>query len=164
MSGRVAVLSGPGELVKIDGRFTGENYIEILEQVFLPTVRAMAVPAPGVIKLVHDQSPIHNSHVVGCDLNPIEHLWAMMVRELNVGEQRTRQAEETKAYVMWVNVRRRPQLCMNLVDSVPARLCEVTDADGGWTSYSLYIISTNNNDKISTLAHMFLSMFLLLDY
>ncbi|XP_064116690.1 uncharacterized protein LOC135222533 [Macrobrachium nipponense] len=50
MSGRVAVsfwgwmwAYGPGELVKIDGRFTGEKYIKILEEVFLPTVRAIAV-------------------------------------------------------------------------------------------------------------------------
>lgn len=41
---------GPGELVKIEGRFNGQQYIEILEEVLLPSVRAMAVPHPMTIK------------------------------------------------------------------------------------------------------------------
>lgn len=51
VSGRVSVpfwgwmwAYGPGELVRINGRFTSEQYVEILEQVLIPTVRAMAVP------------------------------------------------------------------------------------------------------------------------
>lgn len=39
-------LYGAGELVDIEGRFTAEKYIEILEEVMLPTVRVMALPYP----------------------------------------------------------------------------------------------------------------------
>ena len=71
--------------------FTGEQYIDILEDVLLPTVRAMALPAPEPIFLVQDNSPLHKFRVVDAwfndhpefvrliwparspDLNPIEH-------------------------------------------------------------------------------------------
>ena len=39
-------LYGVGELTAIDGRLTAEKYIEILEEVMVPTVRAMAIPYP----------------------------------------------------------------------------------------------------------------------
>lgn len=39
-------LHGVGELTEIRGRFTAEQYIEILEEVMVPSVRAMALPYP----------------------------------------------------------------------------------------------------------------------
>ena len=42
----------PGELVKLSGRFTGNDYVEVLEDVFLLTVRALAIPDPLTIVLV----------------------------------------------------------------------------------------------------------------
>ena len=38
-----------GELTEINGRFTAEQYIEILEEVMLPTVRATTMPYPEKI-------------------------------------------------------------------------------------------------------------------
>lgn len=38
-----------GELTEIEGRFNSEVYIEILEEVMLPTVRAMVLPFPEKI-------------------------------------------------------------------------------------------------------------------
>lgn len=35
-----------GELTEIQGRFTADQYLEILEEVMVPTVRAMALPYP----------------------------------------------------------------------------------------------------------------------
>lgn len=110
---------GPGALVKINVRFTGKQYVDILEQVLLPTVRAMAVPVPHTIRLVHDNSPIHTNNVVKdylhdrpeielinwptqeCDINPIEHIWAMMKCDWDIAEQRTCAAIEAKAYQVW---------------------------------------------------------------
>ena len=144
---------GPGELVKLPGRFTGNAYLELLEDVLLRTVRAIAIPQPEPIILVHDNSPIHTSRVVrtwlaqhpeivvinwpakGCDINPIENLWAIMVREWDVGEQHTCQAIETKAFEVWESIRWRPNICQNLVRDMPARLNDVIDANGGWTSH-----------------------------
>lgn len=45
-------LYGIGELVDIEGRFTAETYLEILEDVMLPSVRAMALPYPERIVFV----------------------------------------------------------------------------------------------------------------
>lgn len=39
-------LHGVGELTEIRGRFTAEQYIEILEEVMVPSVRAIALPYP----------------------------------------------------------------------------------------------------------------------
>lgn len=143
---------GPGELVKIDGRFNGQQYVEILEEVLLPSVRAMAIPHPMTIKLVHDNSSIHKCNLVsewleqhpeivvidwptkGCDLNPIEHLWAAMCHEWSVGDQRTANAVEATAREVWESIRR-GQLCSKLVNSIPNRLNEIIDANGGWTKY-----------------------------
>ena len=39
-------LHGIGELAQISGRFTAEKYLEILEEVMLPSVRSFALPYP----------------------------------------------------------------------------------------------------------------------
>lgn len=83
-------LHGVGELAEIDGRFNSEKYIELLEEVFLPSVRSYALPFPETIIVMQDNCPIHTSRVVtrwfqdqnhlevlpwpskACDLNPIE--------------------------------------------------------------------------------------------
>lgn len=39
-------LYGLGELTEIHRRFTADQYLEILEEVMLPSVRAMALPYP----------------------------------------------------------------------------------------------------------------------
>lgn len=42
-------LFGIGEVAEIEGRFTAEKYIEILDEVMLPTVREMALPEEQMI-------------------------------------------------------------------------------------------------------------------
>ena len=144
---------GPGELIEIDGRLTGPKYIRILEEVLIPTVRAMVFPPPDPIKLVQDLSPIHTSRIVndwfsdhpeielidwppkGCDMNPIKNLWSMMSRDWEVGEHRTIDGIRQKAFEVWESLRRRPDYCNTLVESMPKRLSEVIDARGGWSYY-----------------------------
>ncbi|KAK3868149.1 hypothetical protein Pcinc_026435 [Petrolisthes cinctipes] len=57
--------SGVGELVDVGtGRLTGEEYVEILEEVFLPSDRILLYPHPSEFFLVQDNSPIHKCEVV----------------------------------------------------------------------------------------------------
>lgn len=55
---------GVGELTTVGGRFTGENYVTILEDVLLLTVYAMARLRPEPIYLVQDNCHDHKSRVV----------------------------------------------------------------------------------------------------
>lgn len=70
-------------------------------------------------KFVHDNSSIRKSNVVqdwlkshgeiqmihwptgGCDMNPVENLWAIMTRDWSVGEVRNVQAAEMRAREVW---------------------------------------------------------------
>lgn len=47
---------GPSELVRVECHLTGEQYGYILEDIFLPFVRAMAILASDIIRLVQDKS------------------------------------------------------------------------------------------------------------
>lgn len=158
-SGRVTVSfhgwmwhGGMGELVPIDGHLTGQQYINILETSFLPAVRMYAIPEPLPIWLVQDRSPIHTSHIVrdwfsthpeiqlidwpskGADLNPIENLWAVMMKGWEV-EEKTRACVERRATERWEEMRGQPDICSSLTDSLPRRLHKVIEAQGGWTKY-----------------------------
>jgi len=83
---------GPRELVRVNGTLSAREYILLLEDVMLSTVRAMAIPEGESITCVQDRSRIHTAHIVtewfsrhleiqvmdwpvkGCDINPIENL------------------------------------------------------------------------------------------
>ncbi|XP_066988204.1 uncharacterized protein [Macrobrachium rosenbergii] len=82
----------------------------------------MAIPAPQTIKVVQDRSPIHTSHRVrewaqlhpeiefldwptkGCDLNPIEHLWGIMVQDWDIGQRGAprKQLRKLKEVFVWL--------------------------------------------------------------
>ena len=46
---------GPGEMTEIEGRLTSHQYVDILEHVMLPSVRAMLIPPPQQIYIAMDQ-------------------------------------------------------------------------------------------------------------
>ncbi|XP_023238255.1 uncharacterized protein LOC111637078 [Centruroides sculpturatus] len=135
--------AGPGELVCIDGHLTAVQYIEILEQMLLPTVRA--VYGEERFFFVHDRSPVHTAGIVkrwleqqpqvadmgwpgrGADLNPIEHVWSELAR----GPINAANPNELWdiVSVRWEKLRE-GMLCQNLVASMPARLNAVGDEVG----------------------------------
>lgn len=160
-SGRISVAfwgwmsaAGVGELVQIPTRMDSEEYVTILEDCMLPTVRAIySQEDMPEIHLVHDNSSVHtarrtlewlNDHpevsalqwpAKSPDLNIIEHIWAIMVREWDSQQEKTAAALSNHVMEVWDSVRRRPRICQNLVASVTNRLNEVLDNNGWWTHY-----------------------------
>lgn len=143
---------GLGDLTRIDGHLNSEKYIQILETIIL-SIRATAIHAPNPIRFVHDKSSIHTSALVrnwfaqhpdiqlivlptkGCDVNVIENVWAMMQRTWDIQDERHQAAIVNHATAEWENLRRLPNYCQRLVDSVPDRLNTIIETNGGWGKY-----------------------------
>ena len=145
---------GVGDVFRIEGRFNTEKYLELLQNSFLPSLRARNHPfPPGPIIFVQDRCPVHTARLVqdwfarqdqlkllewpsrGCDCNPIEHLWATIANSWN--QEGERNPDELLDHINreWEALRARPQLANNLVQSMPRRLQEVIEKEGGWTRY-----------------------------
>ena len=143
-----------GELVEIPPRMNSAEYIRILEDVFLPSVRAIyPVEDMPVIRLVQDNSGVHTSRETqqwfrnhpeiqlinwparSPDLNLIENVWAQMVRRWEPRRERTVAALVNHAREIWDELRLRPDYLANLIDSIPNRLNQVIDRSGYWTDY-----------------------------
>ena len=69
------------------------------------------------------------------DLNPIEHLWAMLKRRLNQYERPPNGMLELweRVQAEWNNIDR--EVCVRLVESMPDRIKAVLKAKGKWTVY-----------------------------
>ena len=146
--------SGVGELVDIPGRLTAADYVDILEDVLLPTVRALFADEDTFhVYLCQDNSPIHTARVVrdwfvrhpevtlldwptrSPDLNPIEHVWAYMSKQWNGYDGRDQGELFANVKVIWENLRSQPTVPQQLVESMPRRLRKVIEAEGGYTKY-----------------------------
>lgn len=149
--------SGIGELADVGpGRFTGAKYVDILEEVLLPSVQAWLFPDNVPFYLIQDNSPIHTCRAVrewfarhphitllphpprSPDLNPMEHIWAAMVRKMpDLERPRTRGAVIAATLEAWEQLRRAPgqPFTAELVASMPRRLNAVLGAGGGYTAY-----------------------------
>ena len=70
----------------------------------------------------------------GCDLNPIENVWASIVKSWEPENERTRRQLVQHTMASWEFLRRKPHL-YNMVASMPQRLREVIEKEGYWASY-----------------------------
>ncbi len=76
-----------------------------------------------------------NAPVNSPDLNPIENLWAKMVRDWATVYPRNRERLEDYIVERWENERNNPQYFQNLYNSMPYRMQAVIDNNGGITKY-----------------------------
>lgn len=143
-----------GELVEVSNKMNSDEYIEVLEGNMLPTVRTI-YPAEEMplINFVQDNSSVHTSATTrewfahhpevnvidwpakSPDLNPIEHVWAIMVRDWDNREERTAASLRDHVREVWESIRRRPRICSSLVQSMPRRIDAVIDSAGWWTKF-----------------------------
>jgi hypothetical protein len=143
--------NGVGQLAEIEGRMNADQYVSILEDHMLPSLEESGIPGEEVI-FQQDNDPKHTSKKAkkwmegnnitlldwpaqSPDLSPIEHQWVHLKRKLDeyptapkgVWEIWERVAEE------WSKIP--PEVCQNLIESMPRRLEAVIKAKGGHTKY-----------------------------
>lgn len=159
-SGRIIVnmwgwmsAAGPGELVYIPGRATGQSYVDLLQENMVPTVRSVYPEAEvPEIYFFHDNCPIHTARIVrnwfqqkpdiktvswpsrSPDLNPIENLWGLIVQRWDNRNERTREALISHCDSSWDSLRG-SDLCEELINSMRSRCDAVIAANGAATKY-----------------------------
>lgn len=138
---------GLGKLHFIDGIMNSDVYMEILKTQMLPSAKNLL----GRRYLFQqDNDPKHKSKKVteflnqrrvkvlewpaqSPDLNPIEHLWEEMEKRRNDENPRNRQELKDVLQKIWNDIE--PDVCQELVESMPRRLQAVIAAKGGPTKY-----------------------------
>jgi transposase len=148
--------SGHKHIHKIEGAYDRFNYLSVLQDVMLPSMR-LIIPE-GAFLFIQDNAPIHTAHVVrdfleeqnrndqfwtlqwpakSPDLNLIENAWGLSVKYLKKHHPAAFESREE----LWANIQESwevvvtPQLCRSLVNSFRGRLEQVIANGGAWCNY-----------------------------
>ena len=136
--------SGVGPLLRLEGKINAERYRQLLEDHVMTWIRRHL---PNSFEFQQDNAPIHKARPIldffavnGIQLlnhpphppSPIENLWAILKR--NIWATRPKNLEE-----LWESVQAEwkitPEMCRQLVDSIPRRLAAVIVNKGFPTKY-----------------------------
>jgi len=142
---------GPGFACKIDGRMDGDLYIKIMEDELKESL-AYYNKQVGDVIFQQDNDPKHTCKKAKAwfqdqgfkvltwpaqspDLNPIEHLWYHLKRRLGDYEEPASGILQLweRVQVEWDRIE--PEVCQNLIESMPRRIAAVLKAKGGYTKY-----------------------------
>jgi transposase len=142
---------GVGYACKIDGKMTGELYTKIMEDELQESL-AFYDKDPSSIIFQQDNDPKHKCNKATTwfedhelkvlpwpaqspDLNPIEHLWTHLKVKLGEYERVPAGILELweRVQVEWEKIE--PEVCQNLIESMPRRVAAVLKAKGGYTKY-----------------------------
>ena len=154
-SGRESVLvwgcftyMGVGKIAFIDGNFKSNDYIKILEDNLPDTISHLKLEDDFIFQ--QDNDPKHTSQVTKSflknnqlhvlpwppqspDLNPIEHLWDYLDRQITLEERCSKEIFQSALERHFYAIPE--EYCHQLVDSMPNRLREVIKANGLNTRY-----------------------------
>jgi transposase len=142
---------GVGYLCKIEGTMDQHLYKSILQDDLLETIKFYNLKQSEVI-FQHDNDPKHKSKIVqnwlseqefavlpwpaqSPDLNPIEHLWSEVKRQLNKFNSPPKGINDLWERIVEVWNKISIQSCQNLIASMPRRINDVIKAKGRWTKY-----------------------------
>jgi len=142
---------GVGYGCKIDGRMDGELYVKILDDKLQASLDYYGKTSDDII-FQQDNDPKHTSGRASkwfknhqyqvlswpsqsLDLNPIEHLWWHLKRKVADYE-----VSPNGILELWDRVEEEwnkiePEVCQNLIRSMPRRIEAVLKAKGGYTKY-----------------------------
>jgi transposase len=142
---------GVGRLAEIEGRMDSAQYVEILDQNLSQSIEDLEIPKDKAW-FQQDNDPKHTSKLAqnwfsakgiqvldwpaqSPDLNPIEHLWNHLKKQLQKYSSPPKGVWELweRVEVEWPKIE--PQECQKLIESMPRRLGAVIKAKGGHTKY-----------------------------
>src|SRR5713226_1137107 len=142
---------GVGQLAEVEGRMDGDQYVAILEDHLVPSIEESGIFEEEAI-FQQDNEPKHTSkkakkwmedHNISLldwppqspDLNPIECLWKHIKSELTKYPTQPKGVWEIWERVAEVWDKIRPEVCQDLIESMPRRVQAVIKAKGGDTKY-----------------------------
>lgn len=144
-------VQGLGQCTKINGRFNAGAYVDILENIMVPSVRAIFPENNFVYQ--HDNCPVHTAGIVtdwmqqrdiqtlpwpsrSPDLNPIENVWGLIVKKVN----RTNNFRPENVEELWARIQEAwneltPDYTRAIINTMPRRLNDVIQKNGAFTKY-----------------------------
>ena len=140
--------SGVGNLVFIENTMNKEGYLNILKDNIAPSVEKLGLGRS--LTFQQDNDPKHTSKLVrewllyhtpkqlphppqSPDLNPIEHLWEHLDRQIRKHDISNKEQLKTIILDEWSKIS--ADITQNLVESMPRRLAAVKKAKGAQTKY-----------------------------
>lgn len=142
---------GVGEMFVCEGRMDSQKYINVLEAVLLPSLtRIFGDTNLDGVQFQQDNAPCHKSATTmrwfrdnnivlldwpaqSPDLNPIEHMWAILKRKIKEHSITSKTALKNALINEWYAIS--ADECAKLVRSMPKRIAAVIKSKGGPTKY-----------------------------
>ena len=142
---------GVGFACKIDSTLDGELYSEILRGELMDTIKYYQLDQEEVI-FQQDNDPKHSSNVaqdaldelgLSCmsfptsspDLNPIEHLWNHLAKQLKIDRRIFATHEQLWDRIQEELDEENKILCRKLIATMPERIIDVIKSKGGHTRW-----------------------------
>lgn len=139
---------GMGQLTEVSGRMDAVMYRDILDTHLISSAVQIGIESDYIFQ--HDNDPKHTSKLVKSflsekginvlewppqspDLNPIEHMWDQLDREISINRRKSFQDFKEALFERWYLIT--PKIIQKLVQSMPSRLEAVIAAKGAATKY-----------------------------